>query len=140
MTTSGVQRGAAGRHPVQCVNEFADVRDPVLEQVPDTSRALSGSRTEQVGRVPGLDVLGEHQQSQARVFAAQRDRGPQALVGVPGRHAHVHDGDVRAVLLYRGAQGLGVTDGGHDLVAATGQDLCETGPDHGGVLGDHDPQ
>src|SRR6201999_2134575 len=46
--------------------------------------AAAGGRAEQVGRVAGLDVLGEHQHPRPGVLAPDGDRGPQALVGEPG--------------------------------------------------------
>ena len=97
-----VEGSAAGRYPAQRLDEFVDVADPVLKQVPDPRRTATGRRAEQVSRVPGLDVLGEHQHPGRGVVAADSDRGAQALVGVAGRHPHVHHGGVRAVLLHRG--------------------------------------
>jgi hypothetical protein len=52
-----VEGGTAGRDPAQRLDEFTDVGDPVLEQVPDTCGPAAGRRAEQVGSVPGLDVL-----------------------------------------------------------------------------------
>jgi hypothetical protein len=54
---------------------------------------------------------------------ADRYRCTQAFVGVSGRHPHVYYGGVRAVLVHRCKQVLGVADGGDHLVAAVGQDL-----------------
>ena len=87
----GVEGGAARRDPGDRVDELADVGDAVLEQVAD---AAASRDAQQVGRVPGLDVLGEHQMPTRGVGAADGDRGPQALVGVAGRHPDVDDRDV----------------------------------------------
>jgi hypothetical protein len=57
------------------------------------------------------------------VVAADDDRGAQALIGVAGRHPHVHHGGIRVVLGHRGEQVVGVADGGYHLVAAVGQDF-----------------
>src|SRR5581483_445625 len=129
----GVERGAARGDPRDRVGELGDVGDPVLEQVTDPA----GAGGEQVGGVPGLDVLGKHQDAHARVVAADRGRGAQALVGVAGRHPHVDDRDVGCVGGHRVLERLGVADRGYYLVPAVGEDLGESGPDHGGVLGDH---
>jgi hypothetical protein len=73
------------------------------------------------------------------VVAADGDRGAQALVGVVGRHPHVHHGGVREVLVYRGQQVIGVADSGDHPVAAVGQDLGQACPKNCRFLGDHDP-
>ena len=130
---------AAGRYPAQRLDEFLDVADPVLEQVPDPCGTATGHRAEQVGRVPGLDVLGEHEHPGLGVVAADRDRGAQALVGVAGRHPHVHHGGVRTVLVHRGQQVAGVAYGGEDLVAAVSQDFSQAGSYYSRIFGDHDP-
>nr|WP_311736924.1 hypothetical protein [Streptomyces sp. Ag109_G2-6] len=48
----GVERGAAGRHPVEGVEEVVDAGDPVLEQVAD-----AGAVGDQLSGVGVLDVL-----------------------------------------------------------------------------------
>src|ERR1039457_1439077 len=76
------------------------------------------------------------------MVAADRDRGAQALIGVAGRHPHVHHGDVRLVLVHRGPQRLGVAAGGGHPVGTARHDLHPAPParpDHRGVLGDDDP-
>jgi hypothetical protein len=87
-----------GGHPAKSFDELLDVADPVLEQVPDTPGTATGRCAEQIGRIAGLDVLREHQHPGLGVVAADGDRRAQALVGVAGRHPHVHHGDVRTVL------------------------------------------
>jgi hypothetical protein len=100
----------------------------------------TAAHAHQVGGVPGLHVLGEHQDAGAGMVATDRDRGAQPLVGVVRRHPHVDDRHVRLVLGDRGLQRLGVADRGDDLVPAVGEDLGESRSDHGGVLGDDDAQ
>jgi hypothetical protein len=73
------------------------------------------------------------------VVTADGDRGAQALVGVAGRHPHVHHGDIRLVLVHRSPQILGVADGRDHLVAAVGQDFGQARSHYCRVLGDHDP-
>jgi hypothetical protein len=72
------------------------------------------------------------------VVAADLDGGAQPLVGVTGRHPHVHHGDVGVVLGDGGKQRLAVPDGGDHVVPPVGEDLRQARPDHGGVLGDDD--
>jgi hypothetical protein len=134
-----IESGAPGGHPAQRFDELLDVSDPVLEQVPDTRGTATGRRAEQVSRVPGLDVLGEHQHPGLGVVAADGDRGAQALVGVAGRHPHVHHCGVWVVLVHRGQQVVGVAYGGDYLVATVGQDLGQARSHYGRVSGDHDP-
>ena len=73
----GVQRGAAGGDPAHRVEEVADVRDPVLEQVADRA----GGLRQQVGGVALLHVLGQHQKRHVRVLAPddQRCRMPSSV-------------------------------------------------------------
>ena len=63
---------------------------------------------QQVGRVAGLDVLGEQQDARARVAAAELDGGPQALVGEGGRHADVDDGHVGQSRSIEPREGVGL--------------------------------
>ena len=63
---------AAMRDPGDRVDEFADVRHPVLEQVADTS----GGSGEELGRGVRLDVLREDQDADPRMIAAN---GPGGL-------------------------------------------------------------
>jgi hypothetical protein len=134
-----VQSGAPGGHPVQRLDELLHVGDPVLEQVPDTRGAATGCRAEQVGRVPGLDVLGEHQHPGRGVVAADGDRGAQSLVGVARWHPHIHYGGVWLVFANSGQQILRVANGGGHLVATVGQDFDQARAHYGRIFGDHYP-
>ncbi len=131
----GVEGGAAGGDPGQRVGELGHVGDPVLEQVADAG----GAALQQLGRVPGLDVLGEHQHAGPGMPAAELEGGAQALVGVGRRHADVHHGDVGTVLGHGGEQGVAVGHGGAHLVAAVLEEPDQPLAHQGGVLGDHDP-
>ena len=73
------------------------------------------------------------------MVAADGDRGAQALVGVAGRHPHVHHGGVWVVLVHRGEQVVGVADGGDYLVVTVGQDFGQARSHYGRVFGDHNP-
>src|SRR5690606_3775466 len=66
------------------------------------------------------------------------DRGADALVGVGGRHADVHDGDVRAVLGHGPHERGGVGHGGRHLEPLAAQQQREPFAQQGVVLGDHD--
>ena len=130
----GVERGAAGGHPAQRVQEVGHLGDPVLEQVADAA----GLDRQQFGGVALLDVLGQHQDGDRRVLAPDDQRRPDALVGVGRRHPDVDDHQVGALLADGPQQLLGVGHGRDDLEAAVGQQLGQALPQQHGVLGDHD--
>ena len=113
----GIQGRTSNGDPLERLDEVADVGHPVLEQVPDTG----GVVRQQVGGVPGLDVLREQQDAESLVALAQVEREAQALVGEGGRHADVDHGDVGRVLGDRAAQRLGVPDGPRDGETAIDQ-------------------
>ena len=69
---------------------------------------------------------------------AELQRRAQALVGVRRRHADVEHADVRAVLLDRLQQRLGVRHGGDDLEPAVVQQPLQAGAQEQRVLGDQD--
>jgi hypothetical protein len=135
----GVEGGAAGCHPAQRVDELADIADAILEQVSDAGGPAARCRSKELGGVAGFDVLGEDQHSGAGVVAADGDCRPDTLVGVVARHSHVHDGNIRLVLVHGRSERLGIAHGGHRLVSPVGQDLDQPRPDNGGVFGDDDP-
>jgi DNA-binding NarL/FixJ family response regulator len=93
----GVEHCPAAGHAADGLDEVADVRDPVLEQVADPG----GGSGEEFGCRLDLDVLGEHQDADVGMVAADGQRRPQPLVGVRGRHPDVDDGHVGAVLVDR---------------------------------------
>jgi hypothetical protein len=129
----GVQRGAARRDPAQRVEELGHVGHPVLEQVADPVRV----RRQQVGGVPLLHVLRQHQDRDVRPLAADHQRGLDALVGVGGWHPHVGDHHVGLFPLDRGEQGGRVRRGGRDLEPGALQQLGQASQQQHRVLGDH---
>jgi hypothetical protein len=129
-----VQRGAARGDPADGVGELVDVGHPVLEQVAHAGRAAA----QEFGRVPGLDVLGEHEDRRARVGPAQLERGAQALVGEGRRHPDVRDHHVGPVPGHRGQQRPAVGHRGAHLVALVLEQPDQASPEQRGVLGDHD--
>ena len=63
----GVQGGTSYGHPLQRLDEVADVGHPVLQQVADAGGVVG----QQVGGIAGLDVLGEEQDAEPCVAGAQ---------------------------------------------------------------------
>ena len=112
-----VQRGAAGRDPVQRLDEVAGTDDAVLQQVPDAGRVV----VQELARVAGLDPLGEHEYRRFRMRPADRERGAQALVGVRRRHPDVDDRHVRPVLGHGGDEVVPVVHGGGHRDAVVGE-------------------
>jgi hypothetical protein len=112
-----VERGPAGRDPVQRVQELLHPAHPVLEQVADPARAAA----EEFGRVGRLDVLGEHEDRQPGDLPAGRERGAQALVAEARRHPDVQHGDVGA-MRFQGREDLRPSArDGHHLVPGGGE-------------------
>ena len=89
----GVQRRAPAAHRPHGVDEVAQVRDPVLEHVPDAARVVA----HQLVHVPLHEVLGEHQHAHVGLLAPDLQRRAQPVVGEVRRHPHVDDGHVRLV-------------------------------------------
>ena len=94
----GVEGGAALAHPAHGGEELGDVGDAVLEEVAEAA----GIDGEQLGGVALLDVLRQHEDADPRPARADLEGGPEAVVGVGRRHAHVDDGEVGLVALDRG--------------------------------------
>ena len=88
----GVEGRAAAGDALDGVDELGDVAHAVLQQVADP-RGVVADELQHVGR---LEVLGEHEHGHRRVRAPDLGRRDQPVVGVPGRHPHVDDRDVRA--------------------------------------------
>jgi hypothetical protein len=129
----GVENGAAGRDPLQGVDQVVEPGDPVLEQVPQ-----SGAAAEQVLGVGLLDVLRQDQHPGSGHPPTQLQGRAQALVGERRRHPDVHDGHVRTVLVDGGHEGEPVRDRGHDGRSRLVEQADEPLPQQRGVLGqDH---
>ena len=64
----------------------------------------------------------------------------EPVVGVPGRHPHVHDGHVRLVRAHLQPQVVGVGRAADDLVARVLQQRRDPLAQQGVVVGDHDAQ
>ena len=89
----GVNCGAAVPHAGDGGSEGVDVVDSVLEEVSESCRAVGEERS---GPGP-VDVSAEDQYPDVRVGGAGGEGAGDALVGVGGRHADVHDDDVGSV-------------------------------------------
>jgi hypothetical protein len=76
-----VEHGAALRDAGDGLEEVADVGDAVFQQVAHARRGPG----EQLGRGPGLDVLGEDEHADLRMVVMDRLGSAQSLVGVGGR-------------------------------------------------------
>ena len=73
-----------------------------------------------------------------RVGVLGLSRGACSLVGEGGRHPHVDDDEVRLVLGDGVQQPVCVREGGHDLVAAVGEEPRKPFTEQRLVFGDHD--
>ena len=131
-TTSGIERRAATGDAPQCVHEFRDVADAILEQVADTAPTSASSSR----RVLPLDVLAQHEDRRARHATARLDRGLEALVALRRRHPDVDDGHVGPVLHDGRDEGVAVADLGHDRPARLLDEPRDALADERGILGD----
>ena len=120
----GVERRAARRHAAQGLDELADIRDPVLQQVADAA-GVPGDQLDGVGL---LDVLGQHQHRDLRPLSTQHQGGPDPLVGPGRRHPDIDDAQVGLVLLDRSDERLAVLDSGDDLEAGFGRAAARSLP------------
>ena len=101
----GIDGRAAAAHPAYRVGELLRAEHPVLEQVADPLGRLG----EQLDRVPGLEVLGEHEHAhRGPVLLAQLPGGLQALDRVGRRHPDVDHRHVGALGPDQRQQLLGV--------------------------------
>ncbi|BDZ49452.1 hypothetical protein GCM10025867_16930 [Frondihabitans sucicola] len=125
---------AARDDPFDGVLKLVERRHPVFQQVADPR----GPRVEEVGRVVGLRVLAEQQDSDGRVRALDRDTGPDALVSEGRRHPDVEDGEVGFGRAEIGHQRLGVAVGADDVVARLLEETGDTLAEENGVVGQDD--
>jgi hypothetical protein len=102
-----IDDGAAGGDPVKGAKKLGDVADAVFEQV-----AHGGAGLDELGGVGVLDVLGQDQNGQARVGAAELQGGTEPFVAEVGRHLDVGDDRIGWVSGDGGEQARGVGDGG----------------------------
>src|SRR5919106_216735 len=124
----------AAADPFERVEEVTDVGDALLQQVTDAVRVAA----QQLGRVPLLDVLREHEHRRAGPPPADLERAAQSLVGERRRHPNVDDAYVGTFLLDRLDQPKRVADGGGDLVPFVHEEPREPLAKEDAVLRDHD--
>jgi hypothetical protein len=79
--------------PLEVRAEAPSARDALLEQIADRGAAVG----EQLLRVLAVDVLREDHQGKAGALRADRQRSPETVVGVAGRHPNVRDDEIRVV-------------------------------------------
>ena len=94
-----IERAAAGGDAPQAAGELVDVRDAVLEQVPEPS----GRSARSCSAVPASTVCDRITIPCRGWRGADRLRGPQPFVGVGGRHPDVDDRGVGRVVVDRAA-------------------------------------
>jgi hypothetical protein len=118
---------------VQRVVELVQVEYPVLEQVAESGCA------HQRGAVPELDVLGEEQDTDARIFLVDRHGGSRSVGLMVGRHPDVHDCEQWAGRGNgRQQSGSALHCRGH-LVSEVSQQSHQAFSKEHRVLGDDDP-
>jgi hypothetical protein len=66
--------------PSQCVHEYGDIGHPVFEEIAGVRRHGG----DELHRVLGLEVLGEHEDADAGVVLSNCVSGPEAFIGVCG--------------------------------------------------------
>src|ERR1022692_4509124 len=123
-TTSGVERRAASGHATDRVNEPLHVRNPLLEEIANALGALA----EQFNCVLLLHVTGENDHRSVRQLAADRQRGPQSLIGMRWGHSDVDDRDIGLVPPPLAQQGLGVASLRDHLEAGIAEQAGDTFP------------
>ncbi len=92
-----IDHAAATRDVLDRTHDLRRVRDALLQEV----RAPLGPALEERERIGRIDVLGQHDDADAGLGIAQRERGADALVGTGGRHPDIGDDDVGVLALDR---------------------------------------
>ncbi len=91
----GIDDRTTLRDPADGIGEVVEIRDPVLEQVPDAA----GTIAHQTHGERRLDVLGQHEDAdRCPVFRADGLRGAQTLVRVCRWHPDVDDRHIGKML------------------------------------------
>ena len=132
----GIERGATIGDPFDRLDEVRDVPDAFLEQVSDT-RGIVPDELEHVRR---LEMLREDEHGNRRLLAADLGGGDEPVVGVPGRHAHVDDRDVRRVRADLEEELVCAPGPADDLVSGVLEQRCDALAEERVVVGDHDAQ
>lgn len=113
-----VDRGIARRDPPHRGHELLDIGDAVLQQVANRF----GASLDQLERVSGLDVLGEHDHRHLGVAFPERDGGLEALGCMARWHANIDDHQVGFRLADHLGQIQSVAAFGHHLDARVGKE------------------
>src|SRR3954451_15722204 len=112
-----VDHATAVRHAAHGVEQRLDLADAVLDQVA-APRLLTLHEAQGVGE---LQALGEHEDADLGVLAADVLGGDEPLVGPRRRHADVDQGDVGAVALDLAIERVGIGGEARDVDAALAQ-------------------
>jgi hypothetical protein len=89
--TTGIERGAAGRHPRHPSVNASISPHALLQQI---THPL-GTIADQVARIPLVVVLRQHKHTSPRQPPAQLHRSPQTVIAKPRRHPNVHNRHIR---------------------------------------------
>src|SRR4051812_4686088 len=107
----GIERAAAGGDTGDRIGERLDVADALLEQVPDAVGALA----DELERVLGLVVVGEHEHAGLRALTSQLDGRAEPVIRIARWHLDVDEGDVGPVGERFAEKVLGVAGARRDL-------------------------
>lgn len=125
-----VDRRLAIGDPMSCIDQLLGSGDALLQQVTDTAAALA----QQLDGVTSLHELREHQNTDVRVLALQRDRCLQAFGRRGRRHSHVGDDQVGSQLVHGREQPRRVRQLSDDLDAYLGQKSRDALAYEGGIV------
>ena len=81
-------------HPANGSRQFVEIGHPLLQQVRPPLRSV----LEQAHRIVGFHVLAQHDDAHLGMFGPDLPGGPNALVGLGGRHPNVGDDHVGPML------------------------------------------
>jgi DNA-binding response OmpR family regulator len=122
-----VKDGPPAGHLPDRVDEHADFRDAVLEEVSDAI----GTGAHELARVELLDVLAEDQHGHAGPPGPRIDSGHETLVGEGRRHPDVHDGDIWLLFVKRLGERHRITDSRRHVDVMRAQDPRQPVPEQG---------
>jgi hypothetical protein len=133
----GIDHRAPFGHRPDRRHEVVEILDPFLQEV----GAPCAAALEELERVARCRVLAEDDHARVRVGLADPLGGPDAFVGVPGRHADVGDHDVGPLRIHGGEQAIEVLADRDDLeVRLRLQQPSDPLADQQVIVRDHDPE
>ena len=132
----GIEGGAAAGDALDRAHELGHVTDTVLEQIADSRRVV----TDELEQVGGLEVLRENEHRDRAMSTPDLGGRDEAVVRVPGRHAHVDDRNVRIEGAHLQQQVVSITGATDHRVAGVLQERGYALAEQGVVVGDDDAQ